>query len=81
MGGDPKPQGDKQMEEITKKDYSVQELVVAIGRISDLLHDEDIDRADRIEILEELGWAIGELSALGGAIGDDLGVDFGLMIR
>lgn len=69
------------MDKITKKDYTIQEIVVAIGRISDLLHDEEIDRADRIEILEELGWAIGELSALGGAMGDELGVDFGLMIR
>lgn len=69
------------MEQITKKDYTIHEIVVAIGRISDLLHDEEIDRADRIEVLEELGWAIGELSALGGAMGDELGVDFGLMIR
>lgn len=69
------------MDKITKKDYSIQEIVNAIGRISDLLHDEEIDRADRIEVLEELGWAIGELSALGGAMGDELGVDFGLMIR
>ena len=69
------------MEKITKKEFAIQEIVGAIGRITDLLHDDSIDRDDKIEILEEVGWAIGELSALGGGIGDELDVDFGLMIR
>ena len=69
------------MEKITKKEFAVQEIVDAIGRIADLLNDEEIDRQDKIEILEELGWAIGELSALGNGAGDELDIDFGLMIR
>jgi len=69
------------MEKMTKKEFAVQEIVGAIGRIDDLLNDENIDREDKIEILEELGWAIGELSAIGGAAGDELDIDFGLMIR
>ena len=69
------------MEKITKKDFAVQEIVGAIGRIADLLNDDTIDRDDKIEILEELGWAIGELSALGNGTADELDVDFGLIFR
>lgn len=69
------------MEKITKKDFAVQEIVGAIGRIADLLNDDTIDRDDKIEILEELGWAIGELEAIGNGAADELDVDFGLMIR
>lgn len=69
------------MEEITKKEFAIQEIVGAVCRIADLLNDDTIDRDDKIEILEEVGWAIGELSALGNGAGDELDIDFGLMIR
>ena len=64
---------------MNKKEFAVQEIIGAIGRIADLLNDDTIDREDKMEILEEVGCAIGELSSLGNGVGDELDVDFGLM--
>lgn len=68
-------------ERITPTEFTVQEIVEVIGRVSDLLNDPDIDRDDKIVIMEECGWAIGELHAICGGAGDELDIDFGLMIR
>lgn len=69
------------MEKITKKEQIIQSLVEAIGSVSDYLNDETNTREDKVELLDELGWTIGELSAIGNGAGDELGLDFGLMIR
>jgi hypothetical protein len=65
----------------TRKEHIIQSLVEAIGRISDYLDDETNTRDDKLELLDEVGWAIGELESIGNGENDRLGIDFGLMIR
>lgn len=57
-----------------------QRITDLICQIYDIAH-ETTDYDESAEILDELGWAVGELSAIGNGLGDKLGIDFNECIR
>lgn len=54
-------------EQINHAEMCIQDLIVAISNLGDCLDDITISREDKLEIINELGWAIGEIEALGDA--------------
>lgn len=51
----------------TQAEMYIQDLIVAIANLGDCLDDITISREDKLEIIDELGWASGEIFALGDA--------------
>lgn len=51
----------------TKAELCIQDLIGAICNLGDCLEDPNMSREDKLEIIDELGWAIGEIQALGDA--------------
>lgn len=54
-------------EQINHAEMCIQDLIVAISNLGECLDDLTINREDKLEIIDELGWAIGEIEALGDA--------------
>ena len=54
-------------EQINHAEMCIQDFVVAISNLAECLDDITISREDKLEIIDELGWASGEIFALGDA--------------